>query len=95
MLVSRFAVCSRLALRPVGQLLRLLYLHPDLTVCLFLPPQHKFLSLFVLVASASAFAPAPFGARVSTRVGMADKAYGKYDDQLWSNDGAFCRCRSD
>jgi len=47
---------------------------------------NKIFALLFLVASASAFAPAPFGARVSTRIGMGDKVYGKYDDKLWDNE---------
>jgi len=46
----------------------------------------KTVSLLALVASASAFAPAPFGARASTRL-HSDKVYGKYDDKLWDNEG--------
>ena len=44
----------------------------------------KFLALSALIASASAFAPAPFGARLSTMV-RSTIDYGKYDDQLWDN----------
>ena len=43
----------------------------------------KTLALLSLVASASAFAPTQFGVRASTRVHIS---FGKYDDQLWSND---------
>ena len=38
-----------------------------------------------MVASCSAFAPAPFGARTSVRV-FSDKTYGEYDDKLWDNE---------
>ena len=48
-------------------------------------PQFKFFSLIALVASASAFAPAPFGARFSTSIDMSK--VGKYDGQLWDNEG--------
>lgn len=44
----------------------------------------KLLASLALVASASAFAPQPFGARANTR--LFDDKYGKYDDQLWDND---------
>ena len=37
------------------------------------------------MASASAFAPAPFGTRTSTRV-FSDYVYGEFDDQLWDNE---------
>jgi hypothetical protein len=43
-------------------------------------------SIFVLIASASAFAPAPFGVRVPTSLAMSDMQYGKYDGQLWDNE---------
>eukprot|EP00979_Chaetoceros_neogracilis_P018094 scaffold10551_cov264-Chaetoceros_neogracile.AAC.3 len=47
------------------------------------PSYSKTLALISLVASASAFAPTQFGARTSTQVFID---FGKYDDQLWSND---------
>jgi hypothetical protein len=48
--------------------------------------QVKLVSFAVLVAAASAFAPAPFGARthVATRL-FSD--VGKYDGKLWDNEG--------
>ena len=39
-------------------------------------------AVLALVGSASAFAPQPIGARVSTKVFN----YGKYDDKLWDNE---------
>jgi hypothetical protein len=39
------------------------------------------------VASAGAFAPAPFGTRTTTRLfSAADYVYGEFDDQLWDNE---------
>lgn len=37
------------------------------------------------MASAGAFAPAPFGTRTSTRI-FSDYVYGEFDDQLWDNE---------
>lgn len=47
--------------------------------------QYKIAAILAFVASASAFAPQPFGARVSTAVNSAPQ-YGKYDEKLWDND---------
>ena len=49
--------------------------------------QVKIVALAALVASASAFAPAPFGARTATSTRHYDVGYGKYDEKLWDNDG--------
>mmetsp|Transcript_19174 Transcript_19174/g.28096 ORF Transcript_19174/g.28096 Transcript_19174/m.28096 type:complete len:135 (+) Transcript_19174:53-457(+) len=48
----------------------------------------KVITLFALVASASAFAPAaPFGTRVANRAGTKlFIEYGKYDEETWDND---------
>jgi hypothetical protein len=45
--------------------------------------QYKLAAVLALVASASGFAPAPFGARAATRI-FGD--FGKYDDKLWDNE---------
>jgi hypothetical protein len=51
-----------------------------------LPPSatqySKVLALLALVASTSAFAPATFGVRTSTKI---YRDYGKYDDKMWDN----------
>jgi hypothetical protein len=47
--------------------------------------QYKLITLLALVASSNAFAPAPFGARLSTRV-HSDFVYGEFDDKLWDNE---------
>jgi hypothetical protein len=44
--------------------------------------QFKIATLFALVASASAFAPATFGVRSQTELFSA-RVYGKYDGQMW------------
>jgi hypothetical protein len=44
----------------------------------------KIFALLAIVASASAFAPAPFGARSSVR--LYQQSYGKYDDKVWDNE---------
>lgn len=57
--------------------------------CLSPPPaltrQVKLVTFAVLVAAASAFAPAPFGARHAATRLFSD--VGKYDGKLWDNDG--------
>lgn len=45
--------------------------------------QFKLVAISALFASASAFAPSQFGARVSTNLNIQ---YGEYDDKLWDND---------
>lgn len=51
-----------------------------------LPKQYtKLVALLALVASASAFTPAPFAARTSVRL-FSDSRYGKYDDKMWDNE---------
>lgn len=45
--------------------------------------QFKLVAISALFASASAFAPSQFGARVSTSLNIE---YGEYDEKLWDND---------
>lgn len=42
----------------------------------------------MLVAAASAFTPAPFGARTHTATRLFSDV-GKYDGKVWDNDGTF------
>lgn len=58
------------------------YAH-HLSSCLIHLQYTKIVALFALVASASAFAPAPLGARTSLKL---YQSYGKYDDALWDNE---------
>jgi hypothetical protein len=58
---------------------------PTLISHIHISTQYKLITLLALVASANAFAPAPFGARLATRV-HSDFQYGEFDDKLWDNE---------